>query len=94
MTFSDIGIAPWDVNTVLGKALWEDCWGSRHGGITLQHYVPLAMQHLLAYLISDLAPPEVRHVKYEAAGKQMWKDACTREDAALKKAEEDAEADL
>ena len=48
--FSQLGVPPPLVHTLVGDVMWKDCWKERHGGIGESDWVPYKILNLLKYL--------------------------------------------
>jgi hypothetical protein len=70
-TFRCIGMRPCDVHTCIGSQIWEACWGSRHGNIHCDQYIPYQLLNLLAELLPH-AHATVQSAEFSVQGAAMY----------------------
>ena len=50
LTFDQLGVQPHMVHSLLGTAMWEQCWGERQARVNGKNYVPYKMTNILKWL--------------------------------------------
>ena len=76
VTFDQIGVHPAFVHTLVGDAMWEDCWQHRHTAITGEHYVPFQLSSLIKFAVEAVSTQlNLRHTAEEELGGRVRYDA-------------------
>jgi hypothetical protein len=84
ITFEDLGVPTGFIHGLVGNALWENCWGSRHDNIPQANFVPYMLLRIVAHVIGQKAaahPQGQVSPDTIAAGKAIYETAMTAQTA-------------